>query len=796
MGITTYLFHKSRNLERQRYDMFFLDMGENIHFHYRDLRIELSVEEFKELAELFVGYSREVLREIEAGYRDGVLANTNEENSLKTFRDREKKLVAPVKYNERKLAIEETNDGYHLHIRNYKILLQNESFSQLVRAIAPIQPLLDSGSLVRDPVRLLAENELEIRLLSRLQTTSREEIIIEVSGTYRNKAGQVLRALGYLRGEAAGHSVTYTRDNSIIRLVPPGLSPTGNIPGEVVRGEPNLPEFLASKGCELDKTQLNQLKLKVLSLLRMAQRGQVPPFSLSAILVNEKTLNPAIDFFQGGGGDYQEQVASLQDILTRHKLFFVKPEKETFPPEHQERLRDQFFNWVMNHIAAKSFVRKIFILGSSASGRAGCYHVPFVHFDWAKLKSDFDIFVELDPEYEGELPEEWEKKFYWPRNGSDYYHFGELGDGMASEYARQYPGVRFYEHLVEGYLYHHARGDQARRDQWFAEIKAECIFVRDHIADWLQDHYPLVIDDTERIKVASFNRVYRVTSPIGKYVLKIYDSRYLDKAGQEKIAYEIGLLDYLGGTGLEVALPVRNARQQYISFEGADRAVLFLMVPGSYVATPGFSESRQAGNLLARMHVAARQYETPYAWRYSNKLPLLYWLDVWEQYHCQGEVIGTDIELDAHRCKKRLRELDSFSTHCHGDLSIINYHFDGAKCWLIDFQSVGYGPALIDLANGMIEFAASKEGLREEIMSAFRDGYEQIRPLAPEEQAFLNDLLVIQAAVRQAKLLRLHYGGFGYELNKARILGLRSGLQRLLQQANTPSTANRTADKP
>ncbi len=789
MGITTYLFHKSSNLERQRYDMFFLDMGENIHFHYRDMRIELSVEEFKELAELFVGYSREVLREIEAGYRDGVLANTNEENSLRTFWDREKKLVAPVKYNERKLAIEETRDGYHLHIRNYKILLQKESFFQLVRAIAPIQPLLDSGSLVRDPVRLLAANELETRLLSRLQTTSREEIVIEVGGTHRNKAGQVLSALGYLRNEAAGHSVTYTRDNSIIRLVSPGFSPTGQVPGEVVRSEPNLPEFLAGKGCELDKADLNQLKLKVLSLLKMAQRGQVPPFPLSAILVNEKTLNPAIDFFQGEGGDYQEQVAGLQDILTRSKLFFVKPEKDIFPPEHQERLQDQFFNWVMKHIAAKAFVRKIFILGSSASGRAGRYRVPFVHFDWAKLNSDFDIFVELDPEYEGDLPEEWEKKFYWPRNGSDYYHFGELGEGMASEYARQYPGIRFYEHLVEGYLYRHGRGDQARRDQWFAEIKAQCIFVRDRIADWLRDHYPLVVDDTERIKVASFNRVYRVTSPTGPYVLKIYDSRYLDKAGQEKIAYEIGLLDYLGGTGLEVALPVRNARQRYISFDGGDRAVLFSMVPGRYVDTPGDSESRQAGNLLARLHIAARQYRTPYAWRYGNRQPLFYWLDAWQQYHNQGEVIGTDIELSADRCKKRLRDLDCFLTHCHGDLSKINYLFDGTKCWLIDFQNIGYGPALIDLANGMVEFAATTEGLREEIMFAFRDGYEQIRPLETEEQSYLNDLLVIQAAVRQAKLLRLHYGGFGYELQEARILGLRSGLQRLLQRANTPATA-------
>ena len=118
MGITTYLFHKSNGLEKQKFNMFFLDMGENIHFHYRDLRIELSVGEFRELAELFAEYGREVLQEIEAGYLDGVLANTNEAGTLKTFWNGERNLGCPVKYHEQHLAVEETKDGYHLHIRN------------------------------------------------------------------------------------------------------------------------------------------------------------------------------------------------------------------------------------------------------------------------------------------------------------------------------------------------------------------------------------------------------------------------------------------------------------------------------------------------------------------------------------------------------------------------------------------------------------------------------------------------------------------------------------------------------
>ena len=77
--------------------------------------------------------------------------------------------------------------------------------------------------------------------------------------------------------------------------------------------------------------------------------------------------------------------------------------------------------------------------------------------------------------------------------GCDYYHFGEIGDGMSSEYARQYPGIRFYDQLVEGYLFAPATGDRAKKDKWFSEINARCIFIRDKIAEWLRENYEIEV---------------------------------------------------------------------------------------------------------------------------------------------------------------------------------------------------------------------------------------------------------------------------------------------------------------
>lgn len=783
MGITTYLFHKSESLEKQGFNMFFLDMGENIHFHYRDLRIELSVGEFQELAEQFLRYSGEVLKEIEAGYRDGVLANTNETGTLKTFWDKEKKLTHPVKYHERQLAVEETRDGYHLHIRNYKILLPKESFRHFVKAIAPIAHQLEQDFLDRDPVRLLEENELHTRLVSRLTRGEHEEIIVEVGGTYRNKAGQVLKAIGYTQSSSSALGSEYCRNHSTVILVPPGMS-RPKTPHTIAGTALALPTFLARHGGDLDAVQLNRLKLKVLSLLKMAQDGRMAPFSLQDLLINPESLNPAVDFFGADEGrerpDPLQELDSFNKLLGRLKLFFIKPDKEYFSTEKRNEIEDAFFDFVMNRLAPHDCVRRIYLLGSSKNRLSGRYKVPFVHFDWAKINSDFDIYVELDPDWEGPLPGQWEKKFFWPRSGCDYYHFGDVGDGMSSPYARQYPGIRFFDHLVEGYLFHPSTGDRTRRDAWLGEIKARCIFSRDRVGEWVGRNYGLAVRETEKFKAASFNRVYHVRTEAQDFVLKVYGSKYLNAKNKAKIGYEIELLDYLKDSGLEIAFPVKNKEGLYIGNKDKEQAVLFNFAPGGYVAAPGRDENLLAGNLLARFHEAAKPFHFKDADNYSNRRHLLYWLAAWKEYRDQGGVIGTDISLDIAYYTQRLRSFNEYPTHCHGDLSVINYLFHQGKCWLIDFQSVGFGPAVIDLANGMVEFAAQKKDFLMDNLNFFRQGYERIRKLSPIEDSFLADLLVIQAAVRQAKLLRLHYGGFGYELKEDRIAGLRTGIEKIL----------------
>lgn len=723
-----------------------------------------------------------MLREIDNGYEDGVLANTNEAGTLKTFWNKEKNLTHPVKYHERLLAVEETQDGYHLHLRNYKILLRKEAFAQFIGALAPILPLLGLDQLPRDPVRLLRENDLETRLISRLQTADHEEMIVEVDAVYKNKAGQVLKALGYTPGSKREDAVEYSKEGSKITLVPAGTSGTGIAAGGGA-GSPALPDFLKNFGQILDASQLNLLKLKILTLLKLAATGRLAPFRLEDISINRQNLNPAVDLFSSQADvDMLQEMERFQALLHKFKLFFIKPEKALFSPEKQNALEDAFFQFVMEKLARNECVRKIYVLGSSTKGRSGRYKVPFIHFDWAKLNSDFDIYLELDTDFNGPLPAEWEKKFFWQRAACDYYHFGDVGDICGEEpstYAARYTDIRFYQHLVEGYIFNPNKGNKATKDQWFSETKAKCIFSRDRVGDWVNHHYAIHASDTERFNVASFNRVYRIHSQPEDFVLKIYDSKYLAAKELDRIPYEIGMLDYLKNANLDIPLPVKNKEGRYISEKDGKPAVLFTFAKGRYIAAPGREHSFMAGELLAKFHMAVRGYKDKRAKAYSAKDLLLYWLKAWQAYH-QEKRFGTDVALDIARYTTRLEKFNAWPTHCHGDLSVVNYLFDADKCRLIDFQNLIFGPALIDLADGMVEFSGAMGCDYAENLRAFRQGYQNIRSLSAIEEDHLPDLLIMQTAVRQAKLLRLHFGGFGYELKKERILGLREGLNRLL----------------
>ena len=81
MGVIKKILYRGDILGRPRHRNLFLDMEENIHIHYRDLRIELSRGEFEDIAGAFFKQSQELQAVIhEKNYQDGKLPNANQDD--------------------------------------------------------------------------------------------------------------------------------------------------------------------------------------------------------------------------------------------------------------------------------------------------------------------------------------------------------------------------------------------------------------------------------------------------------------------------------------------------------------------------------------------------------------------------------------------------------------------------------------------------------------------------------------------------------------------------------------------
>jgi len=80
MGVIKKLLFRGEVLAKVRHKNFFLDMEENIHIHYRDLRIEFSRLEFEEFCKIFFDQAGQLLEIIHTrNYQDGKVSNSNQD---------------------------------------------------------------------------------------------------------------------------------------------------------------------------------------------------------------------------------------------------------------------------------------------------------------------------------------------------------------------------------------------------------------------------------------------------------------------------------------------------------------------------------------------------------------------------------------------------------------------------------------------------------------------------------------------------------------------------------------------
>lgn len=247
------------------------------------------------------------------------------------------------------------------------------------------------------------------------------------------------------------------------------------------------------------------------------------------------------------------------------------------------------------------------------------------------------------------------------------------------------------------------------------------------------------------------NTNYRLDADRGAFVLTLFEGR-TDTAA---LPFCLGLTAHAAARGLPAARPVTDDAGQAVGVLNDRPAAILEWLPGAWKRTPSLDDQRQAGALLARLHLAAADFpltrENPVGPRARAAL----------FQRClsrAGPADRAQLERMAPWAAANAPDLSAGLPRgpIHADYFPDNLLFeDDAPSGLIDFYFACTDAWAYDLAIALSAWGFDAAGAPlPAALAAFQSGYESVRPLTPAERAALPALGAV-AAVRFT-LTRLH----------------------------------------
>ncbi len=784
MGIIVRLYHRSEGLTKNRFNTFFMDMGENIHVHYRDLRIEFNVDEFQEFAELCETYIPLVRKEIAAGFRDGVNPNTNQSDTIKTFFNK-KPLKQTIVYNPTRISLEENTDGFHVHLRNYKILLDKESFLSFARAAREVLEMRERPVDLKETLNLIEVNELRHRVdeLTRDGETDVARVTIEES--YYRKLLQLFTGLGYKKTDPKKEVYAIPGARISLRIAPkkPPALPKLPVNSSIVR----LADYLAENAKRFSPEEINLLKLQVFDFHEYARKhaiADVVEINHQKLLYDtaaKRVIFPSKT--ERGPADIDREWSSFDRFLNKHGIGFVKPGKIPYDDEQLRRLDEAFRHYVREHVSRHSCVKKVYLLNpiqwKKSGSQTGRYEVPFLHIAWAKLGSDFDILIEVDERYP--VPETWSNKFFWKVCGCDYYHLGEVDFPIDNPWAGEYPNIPFRHHLVEAYLFFASRMDAAVKDKYLGGFPSREVLYEKHdiaaqLGGFVAENYDVAVESITPLKGIGFNEVFRAASANQEYIVKVMKGAEFTPPTEghrgTHLLYEADLLQALDDSKAPAITPRRGKNGRLYQPIGEYNCMLFDFVHADTVGELSAAHVAAAARTVAQVNRALQPaVASTEAYRFAESLD--FWLNDFsslparftedEELRQKFDSLTTAIES----ARKRIQSATRIPwIHCHGDVTPRNMMFVKGKALLYDFQAAHFAPRIADVAEGALEFAFRDKLsvvdtiLRDTFVAAYNSEY----PLSRAERSLLPAMMFLHAAVKLGRLLRMQVV-FGNKVN-------------------------------
>jgi homoserine kinase type II len=248
------------------------------------------------------------------------------------------------------------------------------------------------------------------------------------------------------------------------------------------------------------------------------------------------------------------------------------------------------------------------------------------------------------------------------------------------------------------------------------------------------------------------NTNYFLTTERGEYVLTIFENLTF-----EQLPFYVQLMRHLAQRGIPVPDPVPNDRGELVVPLQGKPAIIVSRLDGSSQMDPQPVHCAEAGAMLARMHLAGRDF----ALEQPNLRGLAWWLEV------TPKILPFLSQDNAHLLSSEVAYQQSFACTAtygelprgpvHADLFRNNVMFVGDRLTgCFDFYFAGCDTWLFDLAVTVNDWCIDQQSgaLDHARVSALLDAYRAVRPFTMAEREAWKPML--RAAALRFWLSRLY----------------------------------------
>ncbi|XAK23514.1 phosphotransferase [Campylobacter coli] len=270
-----------------------------------------------------------------------------------------------------------------------------------------------------------------------------------------------------------------------------------------------------------------------------------------------------------------------------------------------------------------------------------------------------------------------------------------------------------------------------------------------YIQNIIREKYNLIdIEDVILVKT-EINDIYKIaTKNKSTYILKIYS---MEKQLND-LKFEIDYIFYLIKKQLLVPCLIKSIENLYYIFieypEGKRLAILMEYIPGVKIQY-NFSSASALGKNIAKLHSLSDLFNNSMLdMREYNVLKILndskiiidkFVMNYYAKYSSEFYNIFHSLEI--------LKEIKFTKRYCHNDLHSDNIIIYNKKIYILDFDFIGFGCALYDLAVFKWSCILNK---RTDIWNDFLKNYQNASPILDNEIRYIDFFVIARDIITTA----------------------------------------------